>query len=102
MKDSIDFITKAAGTGNYANVDASKIAAAGMSCGGLEAYANAQDPRVKALGIFNSGEKSPAETQNVVPPIKKPIFYFLGGTPDIAYENVSSPPSSCPGHELAC
>jgi predicted peptidase len=39
MKQAIDWISSNAGKGNYANVDASRIAAAGMSCGGTEAYA---------------------------------------------------------------
>jgi hypothetical protein len=89
MKDSIDFIVKAAGTGTYANVDATKLAAAGMSCGGIEAYEQAQDARVKAIGIFNSGQQSVANTNRIVPPITKSVFFFLGGSSDIAYENVS-------------
>jgi predicted peptidase len=39
MKAAIDWATTTAGSGTYANVDASRIAAAGMSCGGTEAYA---------------------------------------------------------------
>ena len=36
-------------------LDVSKIAVMGMSCGGIQAYAVATDPRVKLVGIFNSG-----------------------------------------------
>lgn len=86
MKQSIDFISKTK-TGNYAKVDASRLAAAGMSCGGTEAYGVVDDARVKALGIFNSGQLSPQGTQNVVTKIRKPTFFFLGGPSDIAYEN---------------
>ena len=71
------------------NVDATKLAAAGMSCGGIEAYEQAQDARVKAIGIFNSGQQSVANTNRIVPPITKSVFFFLGGSSDIAYENVS-------------
>lgn len=39
MKQAIDWISTNAGSGNYVNVNASRIAAAGMSCGGTEAYA---------------------------------------------------------------
>jgi hypothetical protein len=39
MRGSIDWISQNAGRGTYANVDASRIAAAGMSCGGTEALA---------------------------------------------------------------
>lgn len=86
---SLDFVTKNAGQGKYANVDASRIAAAGQSCGGLEAYETAADPRVKAIGIFNSGEFSDSASRQTVATLKQPVFYFLGGSSDIAYENVS-------------
>src|SRR6185436_20676629 len=33
-------------------LDASKIAVMGMSCGGIQSYAVATDPRVKLVGIF--------------------------------------------------
>lgn len=88
MKDSIDWVHKVAGTGQYANVDKTRIAAAGMSCGGIEAYAQAQDQRVMAIGIFNSGQYDAAGTSANVPKITKPIFFFLGGSSDIAYNNV--------------
>lgn len=39
MKQAINWAQSNAGKGNYANMDASRIAAAGMSCGGTEAYA---------------------------------------------------------------
>ena len=55
MVASIDFAVRAAGTGRYANVDATKIMAAGFSCGGVEAMAMSWDPRVKTIGIFSSG-----------------------------------------------
>ena len=88
LKDSIDWVVKNAGQGKYANVDATRIAAAGQSCGGVEAYEMRDDPRVTALGIFNSGEMSEAESKKVAPTIKKPIFFFLGGSSDVAYVNV--------------
>jgi dienelactone hydrolase len=86
LKSSIDYITSAAGTGKYAQVDASRIATAGQSCGGMEAYMLYNDPRVSAIGIFNSGF---LDAKNTTPSkITKPIFYFLGGSTDIAYANV--------------
>jgi dienelactone hydrolase len=86
LKSSIDFITNVAGTGKYAQVDASRIAAAGQSCGGVQAYTQYDDPRVTAIGIFNSGF---IDATNATPSkITKPIFYFLGGSTDIAYTNV--------------
>ncbi|KAF1808104.1 hypothetical protein P152DRAFT_453167 [Eremomyces bilateralis CBS 781.70] len=81
------FITQNAGKGKYANVDASKIAAAGQSCGSLEAYDVAPDPRVSAVGIFNSGAFSDSASQQAVAKLHQPVFYFLGGSSDIAFEN---------------
>ncbi|KAF2279228.1 uncharacterized protein EI97DRAFT_455503 [Westerdykella ornata] len=87
MKASIDFASSST-SGVFAKVNKNAIAAAGWSCGGVEAYEQAQDARVKALGIFNSGQMSEDGTRKVVPYIKgKPVFYFLGGPSDIAYNN---------------
>lgn len=86
MKQSIDWATSNAGKGNYANVDASKIMAAGFSCGGVEAYAQIYDSRVDTIGIFSSGL---LENQTAAKTFTKPILYALGGTGDIAYQNVS-------------
>lgn len=47
------------------------------------------DPRVTTIGIFNSGRYDAGGTNNVLPRITKPIFFFLGGPSDIAYGNVS-------------
>jgi len=72
----------------YGTIDTANVATAGMSCGGIEAYEQgAADDRVTALGIFNSGELDPALTDSVVAHLTKPVFYFLGGEDDIAYEN---------------
>lgn len=89
MTASIDWAVNNAGQGDWANMDASRIAAAGMSCGGVEAYDNSLDSRVTAVGIFNSGQYDESGTNANVPPIDKPIFFFLGGQEDIAYGNVS-------------
>lgn len=104
LHDSILWIRAKAGAscgGRYQNVDTSKIAAAGQSCGGLEAYTMRNDSRVSYLGIFNSGflqnvpEKALPANIVVEPPstikqVHKPVFYFLGGPTDVAYPNVSS------------
>ena len=86
MTAGIDWIVKKAGTGTYANFDASRIIAAGYSCGGVEAYAQTWDPRVQSIGIWNSGFLT---NQTAAAAINKPVFYFLGGSSDIAYANVS-------------
>jgi hypothetical protein len=87
MKQAIDWISTQAGSGNYANVNASRIAAAGMSCGGTEAYAMVPDDRITAYGIFNSGNLDTSQTTSIMPQINVPIFFFLGGPSDIAYGN---------------
>ena len=89
LLSGFDFITKAAGNGLYSAVDATKIAAGGHSCGGLETYKVKDDPRVKSLGIFSSGALDATNSTQIVSNITKPIFYFLGGSSDIAYANVS-------------
>ncbi|KAI0196346.1 hypothetical protein F4808DRAFT_439808 [Astrocystis sublimbata] len=84
MTESIDWAVANAGKGQYANVDATKIAAAGFSCGGVEAYAQIWDPRVATIGIFSSGLLT---NQTAASHFEKPILYCMGGTGDIAYEN---------------
>lgn len=88
MKAAIDWITKTAGTGRYANVDASRIMAAGFSCGGVQAADNINDPRVDTVGIISSGLLSNTDAAKSW---KKPVLFVLGGTGDIAYQNVCPP-----------
>ncbi|KAK8050195.1 hypothetical protein PG994_011925 [Apiospora phragmitis] len=87
MTSGITWAVSNAGKGTYAHMDTSRIAAAGMSCGGIEAYAQAFDSRVTAISIFNSGQYDTGGTNNVLPRITKPIFFFLGGPSDIAHNN---------------
>ncbi len=78
-------------------LDASKIAVMGMSCGGIQAYAVATEPRVKLVGIFNSGilpapsgPGAPAMEdirKDQLDKLHTPIFYVTGDKTDIAYEN---------------
>jgi hypothetical protein len=78
-------------------LDASKIAVMGMSCGGIQSYAVATDPRVKLVGIFNSGilpapsgPGTPAMEdvrKDQLDKLHTPIFYVTGDKTDIAYEN---------------
>jgi dienelactone hydrolase len=86
MKAAIDWVTKTAGTGTYANVDASKIMAAGFSCGGVEAMDNIWDSRVDTVGVISSGL---LQNQTAAKDWRKPVLFVLGGSGDIAYANVS-------------
>ncbi|KAK0633914.1 Alpha/Beta hydrolase protein [Immersiella caudata] len=79
-----DWAAKVAGTGKYANVDKSRVAVGGWSCGGLQAYTVSSDPRWATIGIFSSGQLDASQSVPVVGKITKPIFYFLGGNGDPA------------------
>ncbi len=80
----------------YGRIDVNAIAAAGMSCGGLQTLDNSGDPRIKTIMICNSGLFSnpagavpgmPMPEKEKLQGIQVPIIYILGGETDIAYEN---------------
>ena len=78
-------------------LDPSKIAVMGMSCGGIQSLAVATDPRIKLVGIWNSGilnapngPGAPAMEdvrKDQLDKLHSPIFYVNGDSTDIAYEN---------------
>lgn len=80
----------------YGRIDVNAIAAAGMSCGGLQTLDNSGDPRIKTIMICNSGLFSnpagavpgmPMPDKAKLQEIKVPVIYILGGETDIAYGN---------------
>ena len=80
----------------YGRIDVDHIAAAGMSCGGLQTLDNATDPRLTTIMICNSGlfinpgtavPNMPMPNKERLQEIKVPVIYILGGPEDIAYEN---------------
>ena len=80
----------------YGRIDVEHIAAAGMSCGGLQTLDNATDPRLKTIMICNSGlfinpgtavPNMPMPAKERLQEITVPVIYILGGPEDIAYEN---------------
>jgi dienelactone hydrolase len=96
LLEVLDWLDANAGKGDYKNVDGSRVAVWGQSCGGLEAYSIAEDPRVSHVGIFDSGQLTNETSAQIAGNITKPIFYFLGGPTDVAYPNVSPLPPSLP------
>lgn len=83
-----------------AHVDGSRIALAGQSRGGLDAYAAAAALKgeeeeeeggrcgIRTVGVFNSGLIfRNATTVAQVEGLQVPVFYFIGGPADIAYKN---------------
>ena len=80
----------------YGRIDTDAIAAAGMSCGGLQTLDNSADPRLKTIMICNSGlfinpagavPGMPMPEKEKLQKITVPVIYILGGEQDIAYQN---------------
>lgn len=77
-------------------IDPDQIAVAGFSCGGIQALAVADDPRLDTMvlmntGIFNEGGSDMPGmiplTKGDLQKIHTPVLYILGGETDIAYAN---------------
>lgn len=66
-------------------VDVARVAAMGMSCGGLMSYGASADPRVATVGIWNSGLVQP--DQKVFDGLHSSVIIVTGGESDIAYAN---------------
>ena len=80
----------------YHKLDPTKIAASGMSCGGLQALEVAPDPRITTVMVCNSGILGnpgggmggmPRLTKDHLIKLHTPTIYLLGGEKDIAYNN---------------
>ena len=69
----------------YQKVEAGRVAAMGMSCGGLMSYGASADPRVATVGIWNSGLIQPDE--KIFAGLHSPVIIVTGGESDIAYAN---------------
>ena len=85
---AIDWLTREAadsGSRFYQKVDTSRVAAMGMSCGGLMAYNVSADPRVATVGIWNSGLIQPDE--KIFAGLHSSVIIVTGGESDIAYAN---------------
>ncbi|MCQ2084457.1 MAG: alpha/beta hydrolase, partial [Bacteroidaceae bacterium] len=72
----------------YGKLDLDKIAAAGMSCGGLEALHMSDDARVKTIMVMNSGFFNGGDDKAKLNSMKtKSVIWILGGSTDIAWDN---------------
>lgn len=76
-------------------VDTAKVAAMGMSCGGLQAIEISPDPRICTTVVCNSGvlpnpsplPGMPALKKDILTKLHGPVLYIMGGPSDIAYNN---------------
>jgi hypothetical protein len=83
------------GSRYFGRIDPAAIAISGFSCGGLQALANAKDPRVATAVIMNSGILNNGvtrmggmeATKALLADLHVPTLYILGGPTDIAYAN---------------
>jgi hypothetical protein len=88
LVQAIDWIAK---EGNdktsrfYKKVETGRVAAMGMSCGGLMSYGASADPRVATVGIWNSGLIQPDE--KIFAGLHSSVIIVTGGESDIAYAN---------------
>lgn len=66
-------------------VDAQRVAAMGMSCGGLMSYGASADPRIATVGIWNSGLVQP--DQKIYDGIHSSVIIVTGNETDVAHAN---------------
>lgn len=80
----------------FGRIDPHAVAAAGHSCGGLQAIAIAADPRIATTIVHNSGVINPGAanpltgfsvSKDDLAAIQGPMLYILGGPDDIAFAN---------------
>jgi hypothetical protein len=99
MRAAIDWAEKEnirAGSPLNGKIAVDKVAAMGTSCGGFLSIALGADPRVKSIGVFNSGVQtppagqagagrggaSPQPTADALPKLHGPVLLLNGGEPD--------------------
>ncbi|WP_439130081.1 alpha/beta hydrolase family protein [Polaribacter sp.] len=93
LQVAIDWITEQVNqeeSDYYQLADIKKIAACGMSCGGAQVMAVADDKRIKKYMMFNSGMGDMTMAGASKASLKElhgEIIYILGGETDVAYHN---------------
>ena len=89
----------------YGKLDLDNIAAAGMSCGGLQALHMSDDARIKTILVMNSGYFGTDESEDKASLAKmkqKSVIWILGGSTDIAWENGNDDFKRMSGSMPAC
>jgi hypothetical protein len=71
----------------YNKVNVEKIAAMGMSCGGMMSYGASGDPHVTTVGIWNSGLFTEEDRKKHFDMMHGTAIIITGGESDIAYAN---------------
>jgi hypothetical protein len=77
----------------FDQLDKSKIAVMGYSCGGIQALEAAADPRVRSVvafdtGFFPAGQGAPGyDKPQLLALLHSPVVFIDGGPTDIAYQN---------------
>jgi hypothetical protein len=98
MIEAIDWATRETNrqeSGFYRRIDVARIAVGGHSCGGLQALAVSDDPRVDTTLVLDSGiyitpggGRSRVQIdKSQLKRLHRPTFYLLGGPGDVAYPN---------------
>src|SRR5690606_30717523 len=98
MLEAIDWAAREAareGGDFHRRIDVSRIAVGGHSCGGLQALAISDDPRIDTTLVLNSGiyitpgsGRSRVEVdKSQLPRLHAPVLYLTGGPSDIAHAN---------------
>jgi hypothetical protein len=85
---AIDWLAREASDSSsrfYQRVETNRVAAMGMSCGGLMSYGASADPRIATVGIWNSGLIQPDD--KIFAGLHSPVIIVTGGESDIAYAN---------------
>jgi hypothetical protein len=71
----------------HEKVNVERVAAMGMSCGGLMSYGASSDPRVATVGVWNSGLFEDERNAAIYAGIHGSVIIVTGGESDIAYAN---------------
>jgi hypothetical protein len=88
-KTSLDWALAGGANGKFGKIDTAKIAAAGHSCGGLQAMSvSYKNPAVKLTMMFNIAIFQD-DRRYLLSQLTSPVAYFIGGPPDMGFLNVS-------------